>query len=159
MVLSTMAAGTISQMARGPLSFLTKSAREEAPTAPSRTSSSTAFGETSNTAQSCPPTNRRRTIFAPILPRPIIPSCIKSSFYSLLFAFRGSLGEHTQLISKLPIAANQPVSRTIMMEFWFRLRFEFRDDALGQYFPKFNAPLVKSVYIPDRTLSEDAMFI
>ena len=46
MVLSTTAAGTISQTARGFASFFTKSASDEAPTAFSLASSSTAFGDT-----------------------------------------------------------------------------------------------------------------
>jgi hypothetical protein len=49
MVLSTTAAGTISQMARGVVSFFTRSASDEAPMALSSVSSSIAFGERSNT--------------------------------------------------------------------------------------------------------------
>ena len=53
--LSTTAAGTISQTARGFASFLTKSASEEAPTAFSLASSATAFGDLSKTTHSWPP--------------------------------------------------------------------------------------------------------
>ena len=49
MVLSTTAAGTINQMARGFSSFFTRSASEEAPTAFSLASSFTAFGDLSKT--------------------------------------------------------------------------------------------------------------
>ena len=49
MVLSTTAAGTISQTARGLASFSTRSASEDAPVAFSFASSSTALGDMSNT--------------------------------------------------------------------------------------------------------------
>src|SRR5215831_12163831 len=76
MVLSTTAAGTISQTARGRASFFTKSGSYAAPVAFSCASASTAFGKASNTTQSWPPLMSRRTMFAPMRPRPIIPSCI-----------------------------------------------------------------------------------
>jgi hypothetical protein len=47
--LSTTAAGTINQIARGFSSFFTKSASEELPVALSFTSSATAFGDMSKT--------------------------------------------------------------------------------------------------------------
>src|SRR4029077_1610430 len=68
-------AGTISQIARGFVSAFANSAREAVPTAFSFTSSATAFEDMSKTAQSWPPLKSRRTMFAPIRPRPIIPSC------------------------------------------------------------------------------------
>ena len=49
MVSSTTAAGTISQIARGFSSFVTKSRSEELPVAFSCTSSFTAFGDMSKT--------------------------------------------------------------------------------------------------------------
>src|SRR6266481_6932286 len=83
-VLSTTAAGTISQTARGFSSFLTSSASEEDPVARSLTISLTVSGDMSKTTQSWPPLSRRRTMLAPIRPRPIIPSCI----WDLLFRKR-----------------------------------------------------------------------
>src|SRR5579863_10245897 len=80
MVWSTTAAGTINQIARGFCSLLAKSSSEEVPTAFSWVSSLTAFGDLSKTTHWWPPLIRRRTIFAPILPRPIIPSCIVVPF-------------------------------------------------------------------------------
>src|SRR5580698_1650108 len=85
MVLSTTAAGTINQMARGFSSFLTNSGSDEAPTAFSATSSSTAFGDMSKTTQLWPALSSRRTMFAPILPSPIIPSCINAPFAACRF--------------------------------------------------------------------------
>ena len=77
MVLSTTAAGTISQIARGFSSFLTKSASEAEPDrAFPRPARSTAFGDMSKTTHSWPPLRSRRTMLAPIRPRPIIPSCM-----------------------------------------------------------------------------------
>src|SRR5262249_55680672 len=78
-VSSTTAAGTISQIARGRSSLVTKSAREVAPLAFSLTRWLTTLGERSNTTHSCPFFSSRRTMFAPIRPSPIIPSCIVSS--------------------------------------------------------------------------------
>ena len=54
----------------------TKSASEVEPIALSFTRSWTAVGDVSKTTHSWPFLRSRRTIFAPILPRPIIPSCI-----------------------------------------------------------------------------------
>src|ERR1700730_5228271 len=76
-VLSTTAAGTISQTARGFSSFFTRSKSEEDPVARSLAISLTASGDMSKTTQSWPPLSRRRTMLAPIRPRPIIPSCIR----------------------------------------------------------------------------------
>src|SRR5215475_3071087 len=79
-VLSTTAAGTINQTTRGFCNFLTNSSSEDDPTAFSPISSLTALGDLSKTTHSFPPLIRRRTILAPILPRPIIPNCIDISF-------------------------------------------------------------------------------
>jgi hypothetical protein len=75
MVSSTEAAGTIIQTARGFVSFPTISAKAALPTAFSPTSFATAFGDLSNTTHRCPLCIGRRTMFAPIRPRPIIPNC------------------------------------------------------------------------------------
>ena len=69
-------AGTITQAARGCSSLATKSSSESAPAAPSEASEATASGLTSKTTHSCPSRISRRTRFAPIRPRPTIPSCM-----------------------------------------------------------------------------------
>jgi len=79
MVRSTTAAGTIIQTARGFLSLRTRSCSDAAPIASSRTRPSTAWGDMSNTTHSCPALTSRRTMLAPILPRPIIPNCMPCS--------------------------------------------------------------------------------
>ena len=71
-----MPAGIITQTARGRSSLATKSSGLSAPTAPSPASPATASGFTSYTTHSCPSRINRRTMLAPIRPRPIIPSCI-----------------------------------------------------------------------------------
>ena len=76
MVLSTTAAGIINQTARGFVSFFTKSSSEDDPIAFSRVNSITAFGNMSKITHSCPARRSRRVMFAPILPRPIMPICI-----------------------------------------------------------------------------------
>src|SRR5580700_652648 len=84
-VSSTAAAGTISQTARGFSSFETKSWSEELPVAFSCANSFTAFEDLSKTTHRWPPLRARRTMFAPILPRPIIPNCMDRSFAKSLF--------------------------------------------------------------------------
>ena len=76
MVSSTTAAGIINHTARGLVSLLAKSFSEDDPTAFSFTNSSTDFGDISKTTHSWPAFMSRRTMLAPILPRPTIPSCI-----------------------------------------------------------------------------------
>jgi hypothetical protein len=76
---STTAAGTISQTERGGFSFATKSSSEAAPAAPSAASPRTVSALRSHTTHSWPARMRRRTMFAPMRPRPIIPSCIGAS--------------------------------------------------------------------------------
>ena len=74
MVSSTTAAGTISQTARGFVELLDEvGERRRTRRAFSLASSSTAFGDMSKTTHSWPPFMSRRTMFAPIRPRPIIP--------------------------------------------------------------------------------------
>src|SRR3954451_25117941 len=77
---STNAAGTMIHTLRGVASLLTKSPRSDAPTAPSPTRALTASALTSKTTHSCPAFISRRTMLAPIRPRPIMPSCIAGSF-------------------------------------------------------------------------------
>src|SRR4029077_12432315 len=72
------------QTPRGFSSFITRSASEVAPIAFSFTRSLTALGERSNTTHVCPFFSSRRTMFAPILPRPIIPICINHSFVDVV---------------------------------------------------------------------------
>src|ERR1019366_1615757 len=76
MVSSTTAAGSINHTARGLVSLLAKSFSEDEPTAFSFTNSSTDFGDISKTTHSWPAFMSRRTMLAPILPRPTTPSCI-----------------------------------------------------------------------------------
>src|ERR1039458_8358262 len=83
-VASTAAAGTINQTARGGFSLAMKSSSEAAPVAPLLAKSLTLSGFMSKTTHSWPPCNRRLTILAPILPRPIIPSCIFALLPSIM---------------------------------------------------------------------------
>src|SRR5947208_9581604 len=79
---STNTTGSIIQTARGVDSFPTRSSSEAEAMAPSPSSCRTASSLTSNTTSSCPARIRRRVMFAPIRPSPIIPSCIARSFRS-----------------------------------------------------------------------------
>ena len=139
------AAGTISQMARGlfelaheiraersPCRFLL----ERVPPPPSRTCRRPRIRGR--------PFISRRTMFAPILPRPTIPSCIDYPCPLNLCALA------------LAIPADQIVGRTVVIERWFALAFQFRNDPLRQHFAQLHAPLVEGIDLPDRALREHA---
>ena len=78
MLSSTTAAGTISQIARGFSSFFTRSRqRRQRPDAPFLDQLLHRFRRLGRRPRSAwPPAWSRRTMFAPIRPSPIIPSCI-----------------------------------------------------------------------------------
>src|SRR5215471_21659742 len=46
-----------------------------------------------------------------------------------------------------------------MMELWFGLAFQFRNNALSQNFSQFDAPLVEGVDVPDGALREHGVFV
>src|SRR5438270_3383843 len=111
MVASTAAAGTISQMARGVSSFLTRSAIDVAPTAFARVNSSTAFGDLSKTTHRWPPPRSRRTMFAPIRPSPIIPICMAGSFQESI-AWRTRF--RTSSVGRLEDALNRCIQQGVV---------------------------------------------
>src|SRR3990172_8821547 len=154
MVWSTTAAGTISHTARGFSSFATRSASEAAPTAFSRASSCTACGARSKTTQWWPPARSRRTMFAPIRPRPIIPSCMLCSFERAV-ARRAPSGGSLER----SIASDQGVRRAVVAEPGLRLALELREDALRQHLAELHAPLVERVDLPDGALGEDRVLV
>jgi hypothetical protein len=71
------AAGTMTHAARGLLSFAAKSASDDAPIAPSASSSRTGSGVLLKATHSWPSRISRRTSPAPMRPSPIIPSCMR----------------------------------------------------------------------------------
>src|SRR5664280_1456448 len=71
-----MPAGIITHAARGLVSFATNSGNVRAPVAPSASSAVIEASLTSYTTHSWPSPISRRTMLAPIRPRPIIPSCM-----------------------------------------------------------------------------------
>src|SRR6266481_5631955 len=75
-VSSTTAAGTISHTTRGFCSFFTRSRSEVAGIAPSTATCLTESALRANATHCWPALKSRRTILPPILPSPIIPSCI-----------------------------------------------------------------------------------
>ena len=58
-----------------------------------------------------------------------------------------------------PIAADEVVGRTIVLERWRGPAFEFGDNALGKHLAQLDAPLVERADVPDGTLGEDAVFV
>ena len=81
-------AGTITQTERGAVSFAARSSSEEAPVAPSPSSSEIASGLTSKATISWPSRIRRLAMLAPMRPSPTIPSCI----HNLLGLLAGQMG-------------------------------------------------------------------
>ena len=77
-VASTTAAGTINHTARGGCNLAAKSSSDAAPTAPSLANCLTFSRFMSKTTHVCPSRMMRRTMLAPIRPRPIIPNSIAS---------------------------------------------------------------------------------
>src|SRR6267143_5064493 len=155
MVVSTTAAGTISQIARGASSFLTSSATDEAARALSLASSSTAFGDRSKTTHRWPPARSRRAMLAPMRPSPIIPSCTADSFEAPI-ARRVRLSPR---MPQLPVATDHVVCRTVMAERGLHLALELRDDALGQHLAQLDSPLIERVDVPDDALGEHAVLV
>src|SRR5579883_1571930 len=101
-------AGTMIQTARGALSLLTRSCREEDPTAPSPLRSLTACRLRSETTTWCPPRIRRRVMLAPIRPSPTIPSCMRVLLRSICRARSARmrcgpapLGQHLEIAARL----------------------------------------------------------
>src|SRR5688572_7471886 len=71
-------AGTMIQTTRGASSFFTTSARDVAPVAPSLAYRCTDSAVWAYATTPCPPRSRRSVMLPPILPNPIIASCIGS---------------------------------------------------------------------------------
>ena len=59
----------------------------------------------------------------------------------------------------LPIPTDQRVGAAIVFEVRLPGGFEFGDDALGEDFAEFDAPLVEGVDVPEDALGEDAHFV
>ena len=78
---STPPAGIMIQMLRGASRAPSIACGDSAPVAPSATSAATFAGSASYTTQRCPSPMRRRTMLAPMRPRPIMPSCIGFPLY------------------------------------------------------------------------------
>src|SRR5262245_52549439 len=70
-----------------------------------------------------------------------------------------SVGESWSGPLEPPIAADQGVRGTIVLELGLRLAFQLRDDTLGQGLAKLDAPLVEGVDAPDGALGEHAVFV
>ena len=60
---------------------------------------------------------------------------------------------------ELPVAADEVVRRTVVLELRFRLALKLRDDALGEHFAQLDAPLVERIDVPDHALREDTVLV
>ena len=59
----------------------------------------------------------------------------------------------------LPIPADERICAAVVFQVGFPCGFEFGDDALGEDFAEFDAPLVEGVDVPEDALGEDAHFV
>src|SRR5580658_11219083 len=123
----------------------------------------------------------RLTMFAPIRPKPIIPSCMTYSsrrWISCDFNPRARLtmenssarlrkhGRDARAAARtscrlfqFPAAQDERARRAVVRRAGSCRGAEFRDDPLGEHLPQLHAPLVKRVDAPDRALREDAMLV
>jgi len=69
----------------------------------------------------------------------------------------GPLGQVLRL--HLSIPTDQRIRATVVFEVGLPCGFKFGDDALGEDFAEFDAPLVEGVDIPDHALGEDAHLV
>src|SRR3954447_16569480 len=141
-----IAAGTITQTARGGSSFATSCSSEAAPMAPSPLRSCTASGFWSYTTHSWPSRVSRRTRFAPMRPSPIIPSCISSLLQD-------------GAVPLVAVATDQGVGRAVVGKLGDRVVGEFRGDPFRERFAELDTPLVEGVDPPDHALREDAVLV
>ena len=58
-----------------------------------------------------------------------------------------------------PISADQRIRAAVVFEVRLPCGFEFGDDALGEDFAEFDAPLVEGVDLPEDALGEDAHLV
>src|SRR6266446_8475087 len=65
----------------------------------------------------------------------------------------------TDNLLKLPIPADERVSRTVVCQPGFVGTLKLRNDAVGQYLSKLDAPLVERVNVPDGALNKDFMLV
>ena len=104
----------------------------------------------------CPFLISRRTILAPILPSPIIPSCISSPLP------KSALNITVRVVTTLSFAGN------VESRYWSNYRgssygfsgtFEFWNNALRQDFAELDAPLIERIDVPEDTLSKHRVLV
>src|SRR5579863_2086491 len=120
---------------------------------------------------------RRFTMFAPIRPKPIIPSCMTASSRPWISILQPA-GKATRrnnrpmrtpgaraaksLTSGLfhfPAARDERARRAVVRRVGSGRAAKFRDDPLGEHLAQLHAPLVERIDAPDRALREDAVLV
>src|SRR6185437_11394434 len=180
MAWSTAPTGTMSHTARGLVSFPTNSAGEAVPIAFSFTSAATGSGSRLNTTHWWPPRNRRRTMLAPMRPRPIIPNCTPwpsledgcseradRSVRSCSSrdrrrpgcTVRADVRAASDWPLELAIAPDQRIGRAVVLKLGLTCALELGNDPLGESLAQFHPPLIEGIDLPDRALGEDAVLV
>src|SRR6185312_11755610 len=83
----------------------------------------------------------RRTMLAPMRPRPIMPSCISG------------------LLTSVSVATDECVRGTVVLQVRISGRRQLVGDLLGEYLAQLDAPLIEGVDRPDRALGEHAVLV
>src|SRR6266581_3180174 len=78
---------------------------------------------------------------------------------SLLLRQNGTGAVLPLFYPKLPVPADKRIGRAIMRKLRFVGALKLRNDPVSQHFPKFDAPLIERVDIPDGTLNEDFVLV
>src|SRR5687768_10413892 len=70
-------------------------------------------------------------------------------------------GGSTKLLNllQLPVATDHVVRGTVMAQLRLVLRFQLRDDLLGENLAEFDTPLIERINVPNCALREDAVFV
>src|SRR5215831_21303043 len=107
-----------------------------------------------------PPVSRRRTMFAPIRPRPTTPELQEQILLCQSQIAAQALTPAASFASFPPaVAPDQRIGRAVVLELGFSRALELRNDLLGERLAQFDAPLVEGIDLPDGALGEDAVLV
>src|SRR4051794_5662349 len=106
-----------------------------------------------------PAFSRRRTMLAPIRPRPIIPSCTSKPSLKRLAGPALMLRLRPCGSLQPAVTPDQRVGGAIVCKLRLRHALQLRNDALRERLSEFDAPLVEGIDLPDRSLREHVVLV